>query len=129
MIITSTNIFSQDIYGCTDLEAFNYNPEANLDDGSCQFECDPFGDSDEDGICDNEDNCPEVYNVDQFDLDSDLIGDACDNCIYYPNQDQLNNDGDLHGNVCDNCVDVINDDQFDWNDNIFLLNLLKLEVY
>ena len=117
MIITSTNIFSQDIYGCTDLEAFNYNPEANLDDGSCQFECDPFGDSDEDGICDNEDNCPEVYNVDQFDLDSDLIGDACDNCIYYPNQDQLNNDGDLHGNVCDNCVDVINDDQFDWNDN------------
>ncbi len=26
------------IYGCTDPEALNYNPNANVDDGSCQFE-------------------------------------------------------------------------------------------
>lgn len=28
-----------DILGCTDPEAFNYNPTANVDDGSCIYEC------------------------------------------------------------------------------------------
>jgi uncharacterized protein (TIGR02145 family) len=27
-----------EIFGCTDPEAFNYNPDANLDDGNCLFE-------------------------------------------------------------------------------------------
>ena len=27
------------IHGCTDAEAMNYNPEANLDDGSCLYPC------------------------------------------------------------------------------------------
>ena len=26
-----------DVYGCTDEEAENYNPEANIDDGNCQY--------------------------------------------------------------------------------------------
>lgn len=36
-------------------------------------------DTDEDGIEDYQDNCPNVANVDQLDSDSNGIGDACDN--------------------------------------------------
>ena len=38
-------------------------------------------DSDNDGIPDSEDNCPDTPNPDQEDTDGDGIGDACDNCI------------------------------------------------
>ena len=50
----------EDIYGCTDSSAFNYNPSANSDDGSCYYnpgctdenylEYDPIADFD-DGSC------------------------------------------------------------------------------
>jgi hypothetical protein len=36
------------------------------------------GDVDNDTIADASDNCPTVYNIDQFDRDGDLIGDTCD---------------------------------------------------
>jgi len=36
------------------------------------------GDTDGDGICDADDNCPTVANADQQDLDGDHHGDACD---------------------------------------------------
>ncbi len=40
---------------------------------------DPFNnDSDEDGLIDSEDNCPQVANPDQRDNDQDTLGDACD---------------------------------------------------
>ena len=35
-------------------------------------------DSDEDGVSDSEDNCPNTYNPEQFDLDGDHRGDECD---------------------------------------------------
>jgi hypothetical protein len=35
-------------------------------------------DSDDDGIIDNIDNCPDIANADQADCDGDGIGDACD---------------------------------------------------
>lgn len=37
-----------------------------------------FLDSDNDGVCDNVDNCPFAYNPSQRDLDADGIADACD---------------------------------------------------
>ena len=37
-------------------------------------------DLDEDGINNDEDNCPEIYNPDQTDIDGDGAGDACDIC-------------------------------------------------
>jgi alpha-tubulin suppressor-like RCC1 family protein len=39
-------------------------------------------DTDEDGIGDNQDNCPLVDNVLQLDMDEDGIGNACDEDIY-----------------------------------------------
>lgn len=36
------------------------------------------GDTDGDGICDDNDNCPSVANPDQGDTDGDGVGDACD---------------------------------------------------
>jgi hypothetical protein len=58
-------------------------------------------DADSDGICDNVDNCPTVYNPDQLDTDGDGVGDVCDNCPTVPNPDQLDTDGDLYGYACD----------------------------
>ncbi len=44
--------------------------------------CDPCaaagGDSDGDGICNNQDNCPNTYNPNQADTDQDGIGNVCD---------------------------------------------------
>tara|TARA_R110002020_G_scaffold470598_1_gene696631 strand:+ start:763 stop:2046 length:1284 start_codon:yes stop_codon:yes gene_type:complete len=42
------------IEGCTDSNADNYNEEATEDDGSCEYEPEPCDDSDEDGICDED---------------------------------------------------------------------------
>jgi hypothetical protein len=74
----------------------------------------PPGDADGDGVLDEEDNCPDVFNPDQSDLDGDGLGDACDpdrdgdgvgndadNCADVANPDQLDNDGDGIGNACD----------------------------
>ena len=33
---------------------------------------------DNDGVCNNLDNCPEDYNPNQADFDLDNVGDACD---------------------------------------------------
>ena len=75
-----------EIEGCTDETACNFNILATDDDGSCTFadtgyDCDGFclSDLDEDGICDDNDNCPDVYNPEQEDLDEPGgSGDACD---------------------------------------------------
>jgi hypothetical protein len=87
-----------------------------------------FGkDSDNDGIFDSVDNCPEQSNRDQEDRDGDGIGDYCDpepdvvdvdtdgdgvsdsidNCPAISNEEQDNLDGDEQGNACD--ADIDND--------------------
>ena len=72
------------ILGCTDPEACNYNPNANLEDGSCRLveiiDCNGncINDLDMDGSCDELDNCIDISNPDQIDSDNDGQGDACD---------------------------------------------------
>jgi hypothetical protein len=41
-------------------------------------------DTDNDGVCDSTDNCPDVYNPAQEDYDQDGIGDSCDPCNDFP---------------------------------------------
>jgi len=45
-------------------------------------------DSDGDGICDADDNCPAIDNPNQEDQDGDGVGDVCDNCPTTANPDQ-----------------------------------------
>ena len=67
------------------------------------------GDSDGDGICDESDNCPDLFNPigediceeEVQDRDSDGIPDDEDNCPYIFNPDQENEDGDRYGDECD----------------------------
>lgn len=49
-----------------------------FDDDGQEPPVEPDGDSDDDGIADEGDNCPEVANEDQADMDGDKIGDVCD---------------------------------------------------
>ena len=96
-------------------------------------------DTDNDGIIDFEDNCPNTANEDQADTDGDGIGDVCDddkdgdtilntndNCPETSNEDQADMDGDGIGDVCDddkdgdtilntndNCPETANEDQAD----------------
>ena len=70
-------------------------------------------DLDNDGILDNEDNCPEISNSNQTDTDADDIGDACDNCPNVANPGQDDGDSDGIGSACDNCPLDSNPDQLD----------------
>jgi hypothetical protein len=36
---TSDNVCEDECYGCTYAEACNFNPEANIEDGTCSFSC------------------------------------------------------------------------------------------
>lgn len=62
-------------------------------------------DTDDDGKCDSDDNCPAVGNADQADGDDDGVGDVCDNCPTVPNPGQEDNngitDGDGIGDACE----------------------------
>ena len=58
-------------------------------------------DTDEDGVCDDDDNCPNVDNEDQANSDGDTHGDACDNCPDVDNEDQADTDGDGAGDACE----------------------------
>jgi hypothetical protein len=58
-------------------------------------------DTDEDGVPNNRDNCPQIPNLDQDDGDNDRVGDLCDNCTLVGNAGQEDADNDGFGNRCD----------------------------
>jgi hypothetical protein len=64
-------------------------------------------DSDNDGVLDDVDNCPLVYNPLQEDSNDNGIGDACEG----------DGDGDGVSDDVDNCPNVYNPDQADSDDN------------
>ena len=89
-------------------------------------------DADNDGIQDDDDNCPLVYNPGQLDTDNDGRGNACDwdddndgigdlrdNCPLVPNPLQIDTDHDGRGNACD--WDDDNDGVGDGTDNCPLI--------
>lgn len=67
----------------------------------------PPVDADDDGVLDEDDNCPGDANADQADADNDGLGDACD-----PDRD---GDGVVNGS--DNCVDTANANQSDLDED------------
>ena len=70
-------------------------------------------DMDHDGIGDPCDNCPITYNPTQIDSDLDGIGDDCDNCPSHYNPLQEDSDHDRLGDSCDNCPLIVNPRQID----------------
>ena len=69
-------------------------------------------DTDDDGVRDDIDNCPNDANADQLDTDGDGVGTACDNCPDDVNADQVDTDGDGVGDVCDS---ELADSRADWS--------------
>jgi hypothetical protein len=113
------------------------NADCGSDQACVDGMCMVAQDTDEDGLTDPDDNCPDIANPDQVDTDGDGTGDACepdtdgdgvpddiDNCpeISNANQNDLNGDGigdrcDSDGDgvldVDDNCPTLGNPDQTD----------------
>ena len=142
-----------------DFSACNYDELANVDNQSCIYldpnsSCDYCsgetdgagviidGDIDDDDICNEEDNCPDVYNPDQEDFDEDGIGDACDgmgleedmlaNVVIYPNPTtsflnfDFSSDYDLNINIqLLNSIGAIvfNEDDISIQDENFQINV------
>ena len=59
-------------------------------------------DFDNDGVMDNNDNCPEDYNPNQDDIDNDGDGDACDQC-----NNLIFTGGNIDGNESIDIIDVL----------------------
>jgi len=76
-------------------------------------DCPVCEDSDGDGVCDADDNCPDDSNPSQADADDDGDGDVCDNCPDVSNPDQADSDEDGVGDACDNCPNSSNPGQED----------------
>jgi hypothetical protein len=95
----------------------------NIDDVRVRgYSCVEQTDWDEDGILNDADKCPYVYNPGQGDADEDLVGDSCDNCINISNPGQEDSDGDGIGDACEFiCGDADGSGEIDIDDGVFLI--------
>jgi uncharacterized delta-60 repeat protein len=90
----------------------NHTIEVSFGSGEKTRKVTTCTDTDKDGICDTQDNCPSVANADQKDTDGDGVGDACDNCPTVANANQvipvwykdLDNDGYSDGRTLTQCT-------------------------
>jgi formylglycine-generating enzyme required for sulfatase activity len=83
---------------------YHENPLSFFHDGSgfrCALSVSSSNDSDQDGIGNEFDNCPQKFNASQQDVDLDNIGDACDNCRTIFNNRQEDSDNDGAGDACE----------------------------
>ena len=87
ILYRADRILSIHPYGCMDKAACNYDINARVNDESCDYpegiyDCDGncFNqyDDDGDGICNIDDNCPQISNSNQSNYDNDAYGDLCD---------------------------------------------------
>ena len=103
IIVEEVTIFLEECQGCTDPLACNYDNLATDNDGSCTYPDELYldcngeclleiisntglgnlalinNDNDDDGICNQFDNCPNIYNPDQVDINNNGVGDLCEN--------------------------------------------------
>jgi hypothetical protein len=85
-------------------------------------------DSDDDGIPDNEDNCPNTSNPSQANSDNDSHGDACDNCPDVDNENQADSDSDGIGDVCEPLSAADIPTLSEWGMIIFMTIIMGLGV-
>ena len=102
-------------FGDTDRDGSgDYDGDGTTDQQEYANGTDPTNlDTDEDGVNNDQDNCPNMANAGQEDADNDGKGDACDNCQTVANEDQADGDGDAVGDACDNCPLTPNWEQID----------------
>ena len=115
-----------ELVGCTDVNACNYDPNATDDDGSCEYaeeyyDCDGncINDADGDEICDELEivGCTDV-NACNYDPNATDDDGSCEYAEEYYDCDGncINDaDGDEICDELDNCVDVFNPDQEDFD--------------
>ena len=84
-------------------------------------------DSDNDGIFDSEDNCPDDPNPGQQNSDNDFFGDVCDNCPNVDNEDQTDSDGNGIGDACDSGGEAI-PTLSEWGIIIFMTIIMGISV-
>ncbi|MDC0145592.1 right-handed parallel beta-helix repeat-containing protein [bacterium] len=79
------NFIEEDIYGCTDQSACNFNPQANLDNGDCTYSSIWYSDEDGDGLGwaeDSVNSCdtPNGYVSNSDDTEPDCATNDTDDC-------------------------------------------------